>query len=84
MNWMTPTTYMQRLGDAMALLCGGHRPPDEILGAWLNECDDDNRLQEFACEHGPAWAQGIVLIDAASLLAEQPGEGVEHEMAPNA
>jgi len=79
-NWMTPTTYLHRLGDAMEILCGGHRPPDEMLGAWLNECDD--RLQEFACDHGPAWAQGIVVIDAARVLADSPGEGVEHELLP--
>ena len=71
MNWRTSTTYLQRLGDAMALLCSGNRPSDEMLGAWLNECEGDFRLQEFACEHGPAWSQGIVLIDAASLLADQ-------------
>jgi hypothetical protein len=87
MSWRTPTKYLQRLGDAMALLCAGNRPPDEMLGAWLNECDDDNRLQEFACEFGPAWAQGIAVIDAAQLLADQPteilcidGPQIDHEM----
>lgn len=87
MSWKTPTTYLQRMGDAIALLCGGHRPSDEILGAWLNECEDDYRLQEFACEHGPSWAQGIAVIDAAHVLADQPteilcidGPQIDHEM----
>ena len=74
MNWRTPTTYLQRLGDAMALLCSGNRPSDEMLGAWINECEGDFRLQEFACEHGPSWAQGIAVIDAAQVLADQPTE----------
>ena len=77
MTWRTPTPYLQRLGDAMALLCGGHRPTDEMLGAWLNEGDD--RLQAFACNHGPSWAQGIAVIDAARVLADQPTEGVAHQ-----
>ena len=77
MNWLTPTTYLQRFGDAIERLCNGNRPTDEFLTAWIN-CDDD-RLQEFACEHGPVWAQGIVLIDAARVLADSPGEGVDHE-----
>ena len=83
MSWETPTTYVQRLGDALTLLCGGNRPSDEMIGAWMNECDD-NRLQAFACRHGPSWAQGIGVIDAAQLLADQPTEGVEHQPAPNA
>lgn len=31
-------------------------------------------------EHGPAWSQGIVVIDAALILASAPTEGVDHEM----
>lgn len=81
MNWMIPTTYMQRLGHALELLCAGSRPPDEMIEAWLDTKRDDNRLQEFACQHGPIWSQGIALIDAARLMAEQPTEGVEHQPA---
>lgn len=81
-DWTTPTTYLRRFGDAMALLCGGKRPSDEVLTAWLDTDADDMRLQEFAVEHGPAWAQGIGLIDAARTMADQPTEGVEHEQAP--
>lgn len=83
MNWMTPTTYLQRFGDAIERLCNGNRPTDELLTAWINGCNDD-RLQEFACEHGPDWAQGIVIIDAARVLADSPGEGVDHEVLAGA
>lgn len=73
-NWMTPTTYLQRFGDAMELLCGGHRPPDEMMAAWFDTELDDCRLQDFACSHGPSWAQGIGVIDAARVVADQPTE----------
>lgn len=86
MNWQTPTTYLQRFGDAIALLCAGNRPPDEMMTAWLDADREDTRLQEFACEHGPVWAQGIAVIDAAQVLADQPteilsidGPRVDHE-----
>ena len=74
MDWREPTTYLQRFGDAVALLCSGHRPPDEMLAAWLDTKSDDHRLQAFACEHGPSWAQGIGVIDAARVVADQPTE----------
>lgn len=74
MGWKTPTTYLQRLGDALELLCAGHRPPDEMMTAWLDTDRDDMRLQSFACEHGPSWAQGIGVIDAARTLADEPTE----------
>jgi hypothetical protein len=34
-------------------------------------------------EHGPIWSQGIVLIDAAILLAGEPTEGPNHQPAPD-
>ena len=73
-DWTTPTTYLQRFGEAMALLCSGHRPPDEMLSAWLDTEREDQRLQAFAMEHGPSWAQGIGVIDAARVLADTPTE----------
>lgn len=80
-DWLAPTTYLQRFGDAVMLLCGGVRPADELLSAWLRDGSEDMRLQNFAIEHGPAWAQGIGLLDAARVMADQPTEGVEHEYA---
>jgi len=77
-----PTTYLQRFGDALALLCSGLRPTDDMMAAWLDIAQDDHRLQEFAIEHGPSWAQGIGVIDAARVLADQPEEDAGHEEAP--
>lgn len=81
-DWSEPTTYLQRFTHALSLLCG-QTPPEEIVLAWLDKNIDDFRLQEFAIAHGPAWAQGIVLIEAAQLMADQPTEGVEHEQSPD-
>ena len=76
-DWRLPTTYLQRFGDAVALLCGGHRPTDEVLLGWLEGPSEE--LQSFAASHGPAWSQGIVLIEAAQVMADTPTEGVDHE-----
>lgn len=75
-DWTTPTTYRDRFADAVARLCG-RRAPEDMVDAWLTPGSEDTRLQEFAIEHGPAWAQGIVLLDAAAVMAETPTEGVE-------
>ena len=82
-QWEATTTYLRRIGDAIELLCSGNRASDEIISAWLDTSLDDFRLQEFACEHGPSWSQGIAVIDAATVLADQPTEGVEHELSPH-
>lgn len=82
MRCSLPTTYLRRFGDAMERLCGV-RPSDAEMLAWLDPDQDSFTLQDFACEHGPSWAQGIAVIDAARLLADQPTEGVGHEIAPN-
>lgn len=77
MTWMTPTTYRKRFTDAVALLCKGVTPPDSIVIGWLDGSSDD--LQHFAADNGPDWSQGIVLLDAARVLASSPAEGVDHE-----
>lgn len=79
-DWSAPTTHIQRFGDAMERLCNGVRPSDELLNSWLDPRNEGADLQEFAIEHGPVWAQGIVVIDAALVLAASPTEGVDHEM----
>jgi hypothetical protein len=79
-DWSEPTTYIKRFGDAMELICGGHRPDDSVMLAWLEPGSESVALQMFAADHGPAWAQGIEIIDAAMLMANTPTEGVEHEM----
>lgn len=71
-DWRQPTTVAQRLGDAVQLLCSGKRPPEAVVLGWLDHSSEE--LQNFCAEHGPSWAQGIGLIDAAELLADQPTE----------
>lgn len=78
-HWLTPTSFLKRFGDAMQLLCNGKRPKDADLTDWLNPYHGGEALQDFAAFHGPTWAQGIVVIDAALLLARTPTEGVNHE-----
>lgn len=77
-DWREPTDYIERFTEAIALMCS-KKPPKEIVTAWLDKTKDDMRLQEFAIEHGPAWAQGIAILDAANIMANQPAEGIEHE-----
>lgn len=57
----------------MELLCKGHRPPTELVVNWFTDTDSEG-LQNFAAEHGPEWAQGVGVIDAARLLADTPTE----------
>lgn len=78
-DWSVPTSHVDRFSQAMALLCR-KAPPSDAIEAWLTPGSDDMRLQEFAVENGPAWAQGIAVIDAAHLLAGMPTEGVDHEI----
>lgn len=80
-DWTKPTTVQQRMSDAVTLLCAGKRPPDDMVAGWLDRDAEDGRLQEFAIEHGPAWCQGIALLDAAQAMVDQPTEGVAHEHA---
>lgn len=80
-DWRTPTTYAQRFTDAVALLCR-ETPPSDMVAGWIDINADDQRLQDWACERAPAWAQGIGLLDAAHVMASQPTEGVDHEPAP--
>ena len=80
-DWTKPTTAQQRMSDAVTLLCAGKRPPDDMVAGWLDRDAEDGRLQEFAIEHGPAWCQGIALLDAAQAMVDQPTEGVAHEHA---
>jgi hypothetical protein len=77
--WKNPTTYIERFREAVALLCR-EEPPLEMVEAYLDKTQDDMRLQEFAVDHAPTWAQGIAILDAAHVMADQPTEGVDHEM----
>lgn len=80
-DWRTPTTYARRFADAITLLCR-EVPPADMVAGWIDRSADDQRLQDWACERAPAWAQGIGLLDAAHVMASQPTEGVDHEPTP--
>lgn len=79
-DWRQATTYLQRMSHALSLLCGV-TPTDEMIAAYLDTSRDDDRLQHWCADNGPAWAQGIVVIDAARVLADTPAEGADHESA---
>lgn len=70
-DWRQPTTFIRRFSDAVTLLCG-RKPPEDMVVGWLDRGADDHRLQDFAADYGPAWAQGIVLLDAAHVMASTP------------
>jgi hypothetical protein len=73
------TKYLDRLIEALTLLCGGKVPPREMVHAW--ESSDDEELQSWAaCNTTLPWAMGIGTIEAAQVLADNPEEGMGHEL----
>jgi hypothetical protein len=81
------TTYGERLTHAVAVLCGA-QPPADMVAEWIANIDvnGEHRLQSWVlCQAAtPSWAQGIVVLDAAHVLANDPEEGVGHEDRPPA
>ena len=77
------TTYRERFTSAVTLMCSGNCPPADMVDAWIDNTDYNHALQSFAASHGPEWVQGIVLLEAAHLLAATPEEGVDHEVVEN-
>lgn len=80
------TTAFGRFVDALAVLVG-NEPPPAYVGEWLagREVNGAWRLQDWVAQHLPArlgWAQAIVVIDAALILAQTPEEGEPHEPWP--
>lgn len=73
-----PTTYQQRFTEVVSLLCRA-APPSDMVEGWLTPDADDHRLQEWAIEYAPNWSQGIGVLDAAHVMADQPAEGEGHE-----
>lgn len=66
-------TYSRRFQDALGTLCTD-TPPIDMCRAWLDA--DDESLQEWVLNHSRLeWAQGIGVIDAARVLADQSEEG---------
>ena len=81
------TTYAERFTHAVAVLCGA-QPPADMVAEWIANIDvnGEHRLQSWVlCQAAtPSWAQGIVVLDAAHVLANDPEEGVGHEDRPPA
>lgn len=70
--------YVNRVTDALRLLCGGRTPPPVLVLGWLNLTNEG--LQDWAvCNTELNWAQGIEVIDAALSLAGSPEEGRDHK-----
>lgn len=81
-SWMTPSTWDARFREALTVLCG-EAPPEAAVVAWLAPNSESMELQNWAAEKARMpWAQGLVVIDAARLLADTPAEGAEHAPAP--
>lgn len=71
------TTYLARFRHALAVLCGGVAPPEEMCADWLNS--DDEALQTWAVNNTVMdWAMGITVVEAAMKLADEPDEGGDH------
>jgi hypothetical protein len=81
------TTYAERFAHAVAVLCGA-QPPADMVAEWIANIDvnGEHRLQSWVLSQAatPSWAQGIVVLDAAHVLANDPEEGVGHEDRPPA
>jgi hypothetical protein len=72
------TSWEFRFSEALRVLCGGVKPPDEFLKSWLND-QDSIELQEWVVNNCVLhWAMGITTIEAAMALADQPDEGGIH------
>jgi hypothetical protein len=74
----TDTLYIDRVVDTLALLCGGIRPPRELVVAWEENTSEE--LQSWAmCNAASPWATGIGTIEAAQTMANTPEEGMGHQ-----
>jgi hypothetical protein len=69
LNWKSLDTR-DRFIEAIALLCAGAYPPEEMIDAWLDS--DDERLQTWCVnEAGLSYLTGISIIEAAHMLVEE-------------
>lgn len=77
------TKYLDRVIEALTLLCGGNEPPREMVHEW--ETGEGEDLQDWAANHTKLpWAQGIGTIEAAQVLADNPEEGMGHQLRDEA
>lgn len=71
------TTWEHRFQEVLALFSGGRKAPIDMIERWFGS--DDEGLQQWVSEHGAlGWHQGIILIEAAELIADNPAEGEGH------
>ena len=84
-----PTLYVDRVVEALALLCNGAKPPRELVEGWL--LDKSDGLQDWAVNNtAVCWGTGIGTIEAAIAMADTPEEGIsggsghEHQMRDEA
>jgi len=78
-DWRKPTTWGQRYREALTLLCG-EAPPEIAVVESLQRGNDGWELQSWAAgKCRLAWAQGIVVLDAAVTLADTPAEGEQED-----
>ncbi len=76
--------YIDRLCDALSLLCGGERPVRARVERWLvfdDSCTPDLQTWVLGACKLP-WAMGITVIEAAMLIAEKPREDGKHRPRP--
>lgn len=75
------TTYLGRFRDALTLMCGAE-PPLKMCEDWESntQVDGVDQLQDWVISQPavPAWAMGIVTIEAAQIWALSPVESEGH------
>jgi hypothetical protein len=77
------TQYIDRVVEALALLCGGKIAPRELVVDW--EENRSEALQDWAADNGAArWGTGLGAIEAAQVLANAPQEGRGHQLREEA
>lgn len=73
-------TYRDRFIGALLEICGVSNVPVDLVDDWINGVDRDDDLQNWVGSYGPAWCQNIALLDAASVMADQPIDGAQDEI----
>jgi hypothetical protein len=77
------TLYIDRVVDALALLCGGKAPTREMVVEW--EENRSETLQTWAVNNTAVrWGTGIGTIEAAQVMANTPEEGRDHQLREDA
>lgn len=62
-----PSKFLDRMEQCLKLMLK-KAPPRRIIKDYYNS--DSMELQDFCALHGPDWAMGISVIDAAQVLAD--------------